>query len=878
MISIIVFKIMKMHIKYGKGNEKFGKNIVNLNTHSIFQIPLITTIQYFSNLENNFFLLLSVVQLLTLGPLPSDLSPTGPYSTFIPLMLCLMLEIIKNVNTWYNNWYKSSQTNNKMRTFLYEKDSIHIKKNKYIHPGNVILLFRGDVCPVDGIVVKYKDIKEFKTSFALLYGETKTNYTFPFISKTLYNKLYMDDNDVYHLNMNCISEKVDKSSIIRAGTVIGSETIKIWVFRTPSSRHGGVGSQDSQSSQYLEKYNNKNKNSTLDNHIAKYMIKVSSKLLTSLIFLFTSMQLFLNGKYSVKYGIYYAVQGWILFNGVIPFSVKVLLMFVRQMQTIAINNLWISWLNSGKTTINRFDRIDELACIEHIVTDKTGTLTTNSLSFGQLWYINDSNVHTCNVDKPYITSFNLKYSALYYCIHMIDGEFDTDEDKAIKLYLSNYKDFGEFEKIKTIPFTCERKLSSTIVCRDFKHWIFCKGSVSKFREITRFQDLEMFEKAVKLSINVPELRILAYGCRLLDNFANTDEPQNMEKNLQFLGLIGFWDPTQPNINKTIQMLHQNDIILSMATGDQKHTAINVAKKIGIMNEKTLVVNGLDLDSKLYSNLESLGDVKSNVILYGASAKDKEKLVKMLKKSGNLVAAIGDGFNDISMMKEADVSIGVTNNSNEQIWSFPDFLIDNFNTLPYLFKNISLKSLANNTHLVNATFYRATFVSMLLFLHIFNTWNGKAESLFDGFTLKGFTILWPTFNLLLLAFKKKTKLPNFTLCEFFISIITCISINYFTKSMINFPGYSSFMGIISIVIINTRSFYVHKIESYDLIALLSSIVVYMIFTLNSEHMLCFINLKTFQILFKCGIVTTFINIVVPLIFQYIQMNIPLNLKN
>ena len=132
---------------------------------------------------------------------------------------------------------------------------------------------------------------------------------------------------------------------------------------------------------------------------------------------------------------------------------------------------------------------------------------------------------------------------------------------------------------------------------------------------------------------------------------------------------------------------------------------------------------------------------SNIILYQASTEDKKRLVNILQTTNNIVASIGDGFNDISMMNIANVSVCVKHSSiNESLWPLVGILIENFEYLPKLIKKIGYNTFTNNMHIINANFYRATLVSILLFLNVINS--NKVVSLFDGFTLKGFTLIWP----------------------------------------------------------------------------------------------------------------------------------------
>ena len=148
-----------MHFKYGEINYQGPSNEINRLTNSIFLVPIVTTFKYFKNYENIYFLLLAIFQLLTLGILPKEWSPTGPFSTAIPLAFCLIIEIISASIKWCAIWNQNRIENNKQFQCLNNYGSLCIIKNKNLYPGHIIYLNKNDVVPIDGLLLVEKRYK-----------------------------------------------------------------------------------------------------------------------------------------------------------------------------------------------------------------------------------------------------------------------------------------------------------------------------------------------------------------------------------------------------------------------------------------------------------------------------------------------------------------------------------------------------------------------------------------------------------------------------------------------------------------------------------------------------------------------------------------------
>jgi len=160
-------------ITIGKPNNIYKSNYITKVPYHFCFIPYFTIKSYFfHSYENLYFLLLSILQLSTIkyiGLLPSEWSPTGPYSTFTPLMLCFIMELFSNYVNWIiikKNELKHNYTlipvfrNNKW-TKIYSKN---------IYPGDIFKVMSKKEILVDSILIKSDSINP-KISLSTLTGE-----------------------------------------------------------------------------------------------------------------------------------------------------------------------------------------------------------------------------------------------------------------------------------------------------------------------------------------------------------------------------------------------------------------------------------------------------------------------------------------------------------------------------------------------------------------------------------------------------------------------------------------------------------------------------------------------------------------------------------
>jgi magnesium-transporting ATPase (P-type) len=771
-------------ITVGTSNLQYESNQIIRAKNKLLIVPFITIKKYFLSYENIYFLIIALFQLSTLCILPKEWSPTGPYSTAIPLLLCVLLEIITDLSKWYQNWKLDYNENNKTFKCLDSRGKLYDKKNKDIYPGDIVYLQKEDISPIDGLLLDTSNNEKYsKTNLALLTGESNTC----FVTK-LQQYYKLDDykdciitiENYYQNNFHHISGTLQKDSekfnikgenFIVGGSIIKSEDMYILVVRCGKNKKG-----------YLEKNILEHKYSRVDKFIGSYMIKVSTILLFGMIFVSAFFKMFLISTFSPDIFFFIIIQNWILFNGIIPFSVKIFILFSKSIQSYIYNQ------NSKKIIINNSCIIDDLGKIDRILSDKTGTITKNELEFIKIISLHGTKVIDIENFNGYDISLEF-HKCLGICIHQTDGVFSTNEDKTIRYryqYLNNkISQHGdritldisgeqyhfEYLEVAGLDFTFERRLSSKVVKSENKYYIYSKGSLDIIKKKIKPEFNKELQRLDNLiSQQYPELRLLGCAFRELEakeignlylESSNSELIKQLENNLDFLGIVGIKDNLQDGVPKTINHLKNIGLYTSLLTGDRKITAMTIGIEAGIIDNQewvfdynlenldkkgqyrqTLMFNGDVVEHVFYNNKyyeifsHNLINCK-NFIGYNLIPEHKKKLALILEDKGIRTLTIGDGFNDLGMFNVSSTSVAIK--GNNFVEHNADLVVQEFNGLREII-NFSIDAYYKNSKIINFTFYRTALVMFSIFMYSLINYQSN-ESLFNGFVIQAFNFAW-----------------------------------------------------------------------------------------------------------------------------------------
>jgi Ca2+-transporting ATPase len=359
--------------------------------------------------------------------------------------------------------------------------------------------------------------------------------------------------------------------------------------------------------------------------------------------------------------------------------------------------------------IRKLPAVETLGSVTYICSDKTGTLTLNSMTVeqvfvdGQLHRSGDlpgaGTVESGEERQPDKRSLELLFKALSLCNDArLDASSavigDPTETALFELgrekgYLRDRLD-EKYPRLGEIPFDSERKLMTTFHPREDGRVIsFSKGAVEEILErcgktasdgrTEQVDTARILETAEQIAGD--GLRTLGFGFRIWESLPDEPTPETTETGLTFIGMVGMLDPPRPEAAKAVSMCRTAGIRPVMITGDHPLTAEVIARRVGIIGtEEGAVMTGRQL-ARL-----SLEDFKYQVekirVFARVAPEQKLKIVKALQEKGQFVAMTGDGVNDAPALKRADIGVamGITGTDVSKEASHMILLDDNFATI------------------------------------------------------------------------------------------------------------------------------------------------------------------------------------------------------
>lgn len=222
-------------------------------------------------------------------------------------------------------------------------------------------------------------------------------------------------------------------------------------------------------------------------------------------------------------------------------------------------------------------------------------------------------------------------------------------------------------RLQEIPFDSERKRMTTFHKDDQGFVAYVKGAPdvmlnlsTKILKNGKVCDITEEDRKQILKINhdmaSQALRVLAFAYKPIDSIPKDPKPQDMEKDMVFVGLVGMIDPARPEVKDAICICKAAGIRPVMITGDYKDTAVAIASELGMIDDESKVLTGADLDNL---SDEELANIAQDVSVYArVSPVHKLRIVDAIKQKGNIAAMTGDGVNDAPALKKADIGIAM----------------------------------------------------------------------------------------------------------------------------------------------------------------------------------------------------------------------------
>jgi len=337
--------------------------------------------------------------------------------------------------------------------------------------------------------------------------------------------------------------------------------------------------------------------------------------------------------------------------------------------------------------VKDLNAVETLGSTNIILTDKTGTLTENSISVVALSFPG-KDVHLDDKSQAggwksleggeYADSFRMLRLIGALCNNVTRPDSDQaskPKGDPVEVALLLWADStgitaqslrSEYERVDELPFSSETKIMGTLHKHGDGFFGAAKGSVEDL--LMRCSSIQLPEgvsgitdgQRQELLTHADELSAL--GLRVLGFAYAPDAPSAIPddlENLVFTGMVGFLDPPRHDIKEAILSCRNAGIQVVMITGDHPLTALNIAQKVGLVDGgEQAVVSGSEIPSQEGMSEDWQKRILSTSVFARTTPTQKLDIVSIYQDAGNIVAMTGDGVNDAPALKKADIGIAM----------------------------------------------------------------------------------------------------------------------------------------------------------------------------------------------------------------------------
>ena len=323
--------------------------------------------------------------------------------------------------------------------------------------------------------------------------------------------------------------------------------------------------------------------------------------------------------------------------------------------------------------VRKLHACETMGAVTVICTDKTGTLTQNKMQVSAL--------ELKQGDEALLdTAIALNSTA-----ELNDGKpIGNPTESALLLWLdAQGKDYEELRRqvnvLKQLPFSTERKMMATLAEVDGETYLFVKGAPEIVMKKCIIEDRMQRQSAEELDEwQHKAMRTLAFAYKKIEApIMRTSRTSTAEvvalldaNDLQLQAIAAITDPIRPDVPAAVQECRHAGIEVKVVTGDTAATALEIGKQIGVFEDEPENIGAdgsmTSLDQQMITGeqWEDLSDeeayerAKDIRVMSRARPTDKQRLVAMLQKRGEVVAVTGDGTNDAPALHYAHVGLSL----------------------------------------------------------------------------------------------------------------------------------------------------------------------------------------------------------------------------
>jgi Ca2+-transporting ATPase len=329
--------------------------------------------------------------------------------------------------------------------------------------------------------------------------------------------------------------------------------------------------------------------------------------------------------------------------------------------------------------VKKLSSVETLGSTGVILTDKTGTLTENKIYADTFAFPAESvKVHIENnllkfpggAIKVSAENFDKLLLTGILCNNADETTGDPVEVALIQIAIAAGLDrralTAEHVRIEEVPFSSDLMMMGTLHQTSSGYFAAAKGSVERLLEkcsqIQSGKLIENLDAGSRNAIRLKSEKMAASGLRVLAfayRSGKAADTQNFLNELIYIGMAGFLDPPRTDIKGAIFSCRQAGIKVVMITGDHPQTALNIARKVGLIDEDNKeVITGRELSEARLLTKEWRQRILATAVFARTSPRQKLEIADVFQQAGFVVAMTGDGVNDAPALKKADVGIAM----------------------------------------------------------------------------------------------------------------------------------------------------------------------------------------------------------------------------
>lgn len=512
-------------------------------------------------------------------------------------------------------------------TALGEESPVKVRRNgtvteiprKDVVVGDVIIIEVGDEIPADGRLIASTDLQIDESS---LTGE-------PIISKHVVTDETPSDKEATY----------PSDTVLRSTMVMNGNGVAVVTAVGDSTEIGKVARKATEMTAVKTPLN------IQLGKLAKLISKIGTGVSVSAFVIFLTHDIMTNPLWQ---GADYLKMAEVTLN-YFMMAVTLIVMAVPEGLPMAVTlalALNMRRMLKSNNLVRKLHACETMGAATVICTDKTGTLTQNRMQVSDM-------VVTAH-EELMASAIALNTTA------NIDNEgkgIGNPTEVALLLRLrdkgTDYAEIRRTAEIKDrLPFSTERKYMATVAQVDGKDWLFVKGAPEIVMGFCNITDDEKARITAQLrAYQNKAMRTLAFACRQTD-------AMNVE-GLTLQAVAAISDPLRTDVPDAVGECHSAGIQVKIVTGDTSATAVEIARQIGIWKDDTPATDQITgPDFAALSDEEAYRRVESLKVMSRARPTDKQRLVQLLQKHGEVVAVTGDGTNDAPALNHAHVGLSL----------------------------------------------------------------------------------------------------------------------------------------------------------------------------------------------------------------------------